>query len=146
MKKKILLVLLGMFTLVACKKMQVSYPVSTNYGENIFLLPSGIPENPTKVDKGESYNLKANLTKKASLRVVFTNISASETPKDRWLFNNKVGWYADNFVNGIQEFSSTTIGDNSLNMVFQGDSGTVRIDVYENGSAVPADVKYLYWE
>lgn len=147
MKKSLIYITLGIFGLFSCeKKMQITYPVSTNFGENIFLLPSGSPESPTKVDRGESYSLEADLTRKSSLRAVFTNTSANDTPKDRWLFNNKTGWHADNFVSGVQEFTTQTIGKSDLNMVFQGDSGAVRIDVYENGSAAPADVKYLYWE
>ena len=148
MKKSLLYIILGMFGLLSCeKKMQITYPVSTNFGENIFLLPDGIPDVPTKIFSGESYSLEADLTRKSSLRVVFTNTSKDDAPTTyRWLFNNKIGWYADNFVSGVQEFTTQNIGKSDLNMVFQGDSGAVRIDVYENGAAEPINVKYLYWE
>lgn len=147
MKKSLLYIILGMFGLLSCeKKMQITYPESTNFGDNIFLLPSGIPEAPTRVLSGESYSLEANLTRKSSIRAVFTNTTLNDSPTAyRWLFNNKTGWYADNFLNGKQEFSTAVVGNNDLNMVFQGDSGSVRIDIYHNGEADPIDIKYLHW-
>lgn len=145
--KHISLLTLLIVSLISCaEKLQVSYPDSTNYGENLFNLPSGIELNPTQLLKGESYSLEANLTKKANLRVVLTNTSEGDaTTITRWLFTYKKGWYADNYVNKKQEFSTNTIGNNDLKIVFQGDSGACRLDVFKNGEATPSDVKFFVW-
>jgi hypothetical protein len=128
-------------------KLQVSFPKEVNnYGENLFNLPSGIELNPTQLLKGESYSLEANLSKKATLRAVFTNTSEGDVNTiTRWLFTYKKGWYADNYVNKKQEFTTSTIGNNDLKIVFQGDSGSCRLDVYKNGEATPSDVKFFAW-
>lgn len=146
--KSFLIISTFLMTLVSCvEKEQITYPdIANNYGENIFALPSGIEGTPTKLLKGESYSLEANLTKKASLRAVFTNT----TPDDdatyyRWKFTYADGWYADNYVGKKQEFTTNKVGNNDLKIVFQGDSGTCRLDVYENGSAEPAIVKFFSW-
>lgn len=145
--KHFILLTVLIVSFVSCtEKMQVSYPDSTNYGENLFNLPSGIELNPTQLIKGESYSLEANLTKKANLRAVFTNTSEGDASTvTRWLFTYKTGWYADNYVNKKQEFSTNTVGNNDLKIVFQGDSGSCRLDVYKNGEADPSDVKFFAW-
>ena len=135
-------------TLASCKKRgEITYPeIANNYGENIFVLPSGLEGTPTKILKGESYSLEANLSKKSSLRVVFTNTTPDDpVTRNRWLFTYQKGWYADNYVNKKQEFTTNTVGNNDLKIVFQGDSGQCRVDVYDNGGADPIDVKSFAW-
>lgn len=146
--KSLLIVSTLIITLTSCEKsQQVTFPeTANNYGENIFVLPSGSELNPTELIKGESYSLEANLTKKASLRAVFTNTTPDdEATYYRWKFTYVEGWYADNFVDKKQEFTTNTVGYNDLKIVFQGDSGRCRLDVYENGGADPIDVKYFAW-
>jgi hypothetical protein len=145
--KNFSLLTLLIVSLISCiGKLQVSYPDSTNYGENLFNLPSGFELNPTQLIKGESYSLEAYLTKKANLRAVFTNtLEGDPSTYTRWLFTYKTGWYADNYVNKKQEFSTNTSGNNDLKIVFQGDSGSCRLDVYKNGEADPSDVKFFAW-
>jgi hypothetical protein len=137
-----------LITLPSCEKRGgITYPeIANNYGENIFVLPSGLEGTPTKLLKGESYSLEANLSKKSFLRVVFTNTTPEDpTTYYRWLFTYQKGWYADNFVNKKQEFTTNTVGNNDLKIVFQGDSGQCRVDVYDNGGEDPIDVKFFAW-
>lgn len=146
--KSFLIISTFILTLTSCEKRgQITYPdVANNYGENIFALPSGIDGTPTQLLKGESYSLEANLSKKSSLRAVFTNTTPEdEATTTRWKFTYVVGWYADNYVGKKQEFTTNTVGNNDLKIVFQGDSGQCRLDVYENGEADPIDVKFFTW-
>ena len=126
------------------KKGQISYPKSTNYGENIFNLASG------ELISTESYSLEANLTKKSTLTVVLTNLS--ETPKDpfvqkpRWVYAYVKGWRPDNVINDSQEFTTLQVGNNDMKLVFVGVNGSCKMDVFENGSAAPIMTKYFTWK
>jgi len=151
MNNKFKIIFLGLTLLIGAyscgKKSQVVYPDSTDFGENILSLPSGIETLPTKVIAGESYSLEADLTKKANLRVVLTNTTTNDpSTYYRWLFTYVKGWYPDNFVSKKQEFSTSKVGNNDLKIVFQGDSGKVRLDIYKNGEANPSEVKFFYWD
>ena len=146
--KSFLIISTFLITFVSCvKREQITYPdIPNNYGENILSLPSGLEGTPVELEKGESYSLEADLTKKASLRVVFTNTTpGDEATVYRWKFTYVDGWYADNYVNKKQEFTTNKVGKNDLKIVFQGDSGACRLDIYENGSADPANVKFFSW-
>lgn len=141
----ILLVLLVFVTFSSCnkKKGQVTYPVSTNYGENIFNLPSGTVLTPL-----ESYSLEAELTKNSTLVVRLTNLSVMPTgiydTKPRWAYDYVKGWYADNVINGVQEFKTQKIGNNDLKLVFIG-TGSCNMEVFLNGGLEPSFTKMFTW-
>ncbi len=136
----LLAIVLGTFS--SCKKKgEVTYPVSTNYGENIFNLTSG-----TALTPGESYSFEANLTKNSTLIVKLTNLS--ELPveqKPRWNFDFVKGWRADNLINGNQEFKTQTIGNNDMRIVFTGTNGKCKLEAFLNGGVDPSFTKFFTW-
>jgi hypothetical protein len=135
-----LVLMLGTF--LSCKKKgEVNYPVSTNYGENLFNLPTG-----TVLTPGESYSFEANLTKNATLLVKLTNLTdLPVNQKPRWNIDYVKGWYPDNLINGNQEFKTQTIGNNDLKMVFTGTKGSVKLEAFLNGGVEPSFTKFFTW-
>jgi hypothetical protein len=129
--------ILLIFTIVlSCKKKgEISYPTSTNYGENIFNIPDG------KLISGESYSFEADLTKNSTLTVEVTNLSEKTT----WLFDFVKGWKAGNYVNNTQIFETVQVGKNDFKIVFVGTNGSCRMKVFENGSLDPAIIKNFTW-
>ena len=123
------------------KKGVVSYPVSTNYGENLLSM-SG------QIVKGESYSIEANLSRKTNMKIVIVNTSVQDAnlaiPLPTWAFTYVTGWVAGNYENGQQTFESSTPGNNDMKMVFQGSPGSCRIDFYENSSAL-TNTKVYNW-
>jgi len=146
---KIIVVGFFLISIVSCKKVGgATYPVSKNYGENLFNVPDG------KLITGESYSFEADLTKNASLTVDMLNTSAAVTDiytqKPVWKFDQDaviVGtyWQPGNYVNGAQRFSTKTVGNNDFKMVFLGTNGSCVIKVYLNGGAAPVLVKNFTW-
>ncbi len=142
----ILLVLVVMVTFSSCnkKKGQVTYPVSTNYGENLFNLTTG-----TVLIPGESYSFEADLTKNSTLLVRMTNLSVMPTDptiqKPRWVYDYVKGWYPDNVINGVQEFKTQTIGNNDIKMVFLGTNGSCKMEVFLNCGTEPSFTKMFTW-
>ena len=129
--------ILLIFTIIlSCKKKgEISYPTSTNYGENIFNIPDG------KLISGESYSFEADLTKNSTLTVEVTNLSENTT----WLFDFVKGWKAGNYVNNTQIFETVQVGKNDFKIVFVGTNGACKIKVFENGSLDPAIIKNFTW-
>ena len=129
--------ILLIFTIIlSCKKKgEISYPTSTNYGENIFNIPDG------KLISGESYSFEADLTKNSTLTVEITNLSEKTT----WLFDFVKGWKAGNYVNNTQIFETVQVGKNDFKIVFVGTNGACKIKVFENGSLDPAIIKNFTW-
>jgi hypothetical protein len=141
---KISLIGLLLISVFSCKKPGiVSYPTSTNYGENIFNMSDG------KLTYGESYSMEANLAKNSSLEVVITNLSEKPdsiyTQEARWAYDFIKGWKPDNYVNKIQKFTSYQVGNNDMKLVFVGTNGICKIQVYENGGAEPKFTKNFTW-
>ncbi len=141
----IVLLILIVGTFSSCKKKgSVTYPVSTNYGENIFNLPTG-----TVLIPGESYSFEANLTKNTTLVVRMTNLSIIPTDptiqKPRWVYDYVKGWYPDNVINNVQEFKTQTIGNNDFKMVFIGTNGSCKMEVFLNGGVDPSFTKFFTW-
>ena len=136
----LLLIVLGTFS--ACKKKgEVTYPVSTNYGENIFNLTSG-----TELIPGESYSFEANLTKNSTLLVKLTNLSDLPVEqKPRWNYDYVKGWYPDNLKDGNQEFKTQTIGNNDMRIVFTGTNGKCKLEAFLNGGVDPSFTKFFTW-
>ena len=137
-----LLLLLVVGTFSSCKKKgEVTYPVSTNYGENIFNLPTG-----TVLIPGESYSLEANLTKNTTLLVKLTNLTDLPVEqKPRWNYDYVKGWYPDNLKEGNQEFKTQTIGNNDLKIVFTGTNGSCKLEAFLNGEVDPSFTKFFTW-
>ncbi len=137
--------ILLIFTIIlSCKKKgEISYPTSTNYGENIFNIPDG------KLISGESYSFEADLTKNAALSVEITNLSEKVTDpfkqKPTWGFDFVKGWKPDNYVNESQKFETLQVGKNDFKIVFVGTNGACKIKVFENGSIDPAIIKNFTW-
>jgi hypothetical protein len=133
---------LSIFSIVfSCKKKgEITYPNSTNYGENIFNLPDG------KLIPGESYSFEANLEKNSTLTVEMTNLSEKTVnPKPIWAFDFVKGWKAGNYVNETQIFETVKVGNNDFKIVFSGTNGNCRLRVFENGSLDPAIIKNFTW-
>ena len=137
-----LLLLLVVGTFSSCKKKgEVTYPVSTNYGENIFNLPTG-----TVLIPGESYSLEANLTKNTTLLVKLTNLTDLPVEqKPRWNYDYVKGWYPDNLKEGNQEFKTQTIGNNDLKIVFTDTNGSCKLEAFLNGEVDPSFTKFFTW-
>ena len=140
-----LLTVLVFGTFFGCKKKgEVTYPTSTNYGENIFNLPSGSVLTPE-----ESYSFEADLTKNSTLVVRLTNLSLAPTDiytqKPRWAYDYLKGWSAGNNINGVQEFKTQTIGNNDFKLVFIGTKGSCKLEVFLNGGVEPSFVKLFTW-
>jgi hypothetical protein len=141
----ILLLILVIGTFSSCKKKgSVTYPKSTNYGENIFNLTTGAVLIP-----GESYSFEANLTKNTTIVVRMTNSSIMPTDptiqKPRWVYDFVKGWYPDNVINDAQEFKTQTIGNNDFKMVFIGTNGSCKMEVFLNGGLEPSFTKFFTW-
>ena len=135
----IVAILLTLNIVLSCKKKgEISYPTSTNYGENIFTIPDG------KLISGESYSFEADLTKNAALSVEITNLS-EKAPQANWAFDFVKGWKPDNYVNNIQKFETLQVGKNDFKIVFSGTNGACKIKVFENGSLDPAIIKNFTW-
>jgi hypothetical protein len=138
-------VIFSLFSIViSCKKKgEITYPTSTNYGENIFNIPDG------KLISGESYSFEANLTKNANLTVEITNLSEKVTDplkqKPTWLFDFVKGWKPDNYVNETQKFETLQVGNNDFKIVFVGTNGSCKIKVFENASIEPLIIKNFTW-
>jgi hypothetical protein len=127
----------------SCNKVgAITYPVSTNYGENL------LSRSQNYVTKGESYSLEANLEKKCDLRIVITNTSTiSSDPAAKpavWAYNYNKGWTIGNYESKSQTFSTSNIGNNDLNFVFSGENGSCRVDYYENKSTI-TQTKIFNW-
>jgi hypothetical protein len=127
----------------SCNKVgSITYPQSTNYGENL------LARTENYVEKGESYSLEADLTKRCDLKIVITNTSEINTNPDanppKWAFNNNKGWTIGNYESKSQTFTTTVIGKNDLNIVFSGEEGSCRIDYYENTSTITR-TKTISW-
>ena len=137
--------ILLLFTIVlSCKKKgEITYPTSTNYGENIFTIPDG------KLISWESYSFEADLTKNSTLTVEVTNLSEKSTDpskqKPTWAFDFVKGWKAGNYVNETQIFETVQVGKNDFKIVFVGTNGACRMKVFENGSLDPAIIKNFTW-
>jgi hypothetical protein len=128
---------------ISCNKVgSITYPKSTNYGENL------LARTENYVEKGESYSLEADLTKKCDLKIVITNTSEINTDPEadppKWAFNNNKGWTIGNYESKAQIFTTTVIGKNDLNIVFSGEEGSCRIDYYENTSSITR-TKTISW-
>ncbi len=135
----IVAILLIFNIVLSCKKKgEISYPTSTNYGENIFTIPDG------KLISGESYSFEADLTKNAALSVEITNLS-EKAPQANWAFDYVKGWKPGNYVNNIQKFETLQVGKNDFKIVFAGTNGACKIKVFENGSIDPAIIKNFTW-
>ncbi len=144
--KKIILKTLSVLSILliigSCtKKGIVSYPVSTNYGENLLSMSGDLV-------KGESYSVEANLSKKTTMKIVIVNTSNQNPdltiPIPRWAFTYEKGWKAGNYENGQQTFETATPGNNDMKIVFQGTPGSCRIDFYENSSII-TNTKLYNW-
>ena len=140
-----LLAILSVFTiLLSCKKEgSITYPTSTNYGDNIFTILDG------KLISEESYSFEANLTKNATLTVEITNLSEKVTDpfkqKPTWGFDFVKGWKAGNYINETQIFETLQVGKNDFKIVFVGTNGSCRMKVFENGSLDPSIIKNFTW-
>lgn len=137
------LMLLILETSYSCKKTgSVTYPKSTNYGENIFNLPDG------ELEAYESYSFEANLEKNTTLTVKVTNLSADVenptiTQQPRWVYDYFKGWKPGNYENKVQVFETNQIGNNDFKIVFVGENGSCKMEVLKNSK--PSFIKYFTW-
>ena len=142
--KYIVNILVVLFILSSCKKKgEITYPTSTNYGDNIFNLPDG------KLIPLESYSMEANLGKNSTLTVKITNLSIMPTDiyvqKPRWAYDFVKGWKPDNVIDNVQNFTTQTIGNNDLKLVFIGTNGKCLIQTFINGGVEPSITKTFTW-
>jgi hypothetical protein len=139
--KKILLIALTLVVLFSCKKRkEINYPTSMTYGDNLLAI--------NNVSENKDYSFGAKLGKKASLKVVLSNLSVqtnTNQPKPVWFFSSSQGWTVSNYApDDTQTFTSNKDGDVILDIVFSGSPGSCKIDYYENSSSV-TKTKTLNW-
>ncbi|MBK6523152.1 MAG: hypothetical protein IPG08_12945 [Sphingobacteriaceae bacterium] len=85
--KKILLIALTFIVLISCeKRKEITYPTSMTYGDNILAMDN--------ITQGKDYSFGAKLGKKASLKIVMSNLSVQTNtnfPKPVWFYSNQQG-------------------------------------------------------
>ena len=140
----VLLLLLGIISLYSCNKEEkliITYPNTCSNGENILAM-----NNYDTLSTLSDYSLCADLGKKATLKVIVTNLSteAPGTPEPVWFYTNENGWSVSEYVNKQQTFMSTSTGTIDLLMQFGG-VGKCKIEIFENDSLVPK-IKTLFWQ
>ena len=139
--KKILLITLTLIVLISCKKRkEITYPSSMTYGDNVLAIDN--------VSEGLVYSFGAKLGKKATLKVVITNLSVqtnTNQSKPEWLYSSSQGWIVSNYgSDDIQTFTANKDGDVILYFTFSGSPGSCKVDYYENSSSV-TKTKILNW-
>lgn len=138
------LLILSIISLYSCNKEEkliITYPNACSNGENILTKNT----NDT-VSNQSDYSLCADLGKKATLKVIITNLSTVVlgTPEPVWFFTNENGWTVSEYVNKQQTFTSTSSGTIDLLMQFGG-VGKCKIEIFENDTLVPK-IKTLFWQ
>jgi hypothetical protein len=139
--KTIAVILFSFAILISCKKRkEIIYPQSMTYGENILAIDN--------VTKGLDYSLGAKLGKKAKLKVVLTNLSVqtnTNQPKPTWFFSSAQGWTISDYgSDDKQTFTSNKDGDIVLDILFDGNSGSCKVEYYENSNSV-TKTKTINW-
>lgn len=130
--------------LFSCKKTkEITYPTTMEYGDNVLAIETDTISNLV------NYSFGAELGKKASLKVVLTNLSIQTNPslsKPVWFYSNEQGWVVSDYSsNDTQTFTSNKDGKIILDMSFSDTLGTFKIDYYENSESV-TKTKYLSWQ
>ncbi|MBK7309460.1 MAG: hypothetical protein IPI93_01385 [Sphingobacteriaceae bacterium] len=122
------------------KRKEITYPTSMTYGDNILAMDN--------ITQGKDYSFGAKLGKKASLKIVMSNLSVQTNtnfPKPVWFYSNQQGWTVSNYgSDDTQTFTSNKAGDVILDISFNGSPGSCKIDYYENSSSV-TKTKTLNW-
>lgn len=140
----VLFLLVSIMSLYSCNKEEkliIQYPNTCSNGENILAMNT-LDTLSTQSD----YSLCADLGKKASLKVIITNLSTElpGTPEPVWFFTNENGWTVSEYVNKQQTFTSTSSEEIDLLMQFGG-VGKCKIEIFENDTLVPK-IKTLFWQ
>lgn len=122
----------------------ITYPDSVLYGVNI--LSSAIPAT---LVNGKNYGLGAELETDASLKIVFTNLSATDTLSGHtpvWFYSDATGWVVSDYSSGSQTFTASQTGKIDVEMSFEnyGISGSCRVDYCENSNSVTRS-KTIVW-
>ncbi|MEN9988584.1 MAG: hypothetical protein RLZZ585_1623 [Bacteroidota bacterium] len=135
----LLLLVFSNFSCNKDKKLEITYPVSGTYGTNLLAFTGdSVLTSPV------TYSFHADLGTKATLKVVVTKIETpGTTPNAVWFFDSEDGWNIGEFNGTSQQFEATKTGAIDLNMVFM-NTGTCRIDFYENSSSVTKS-KVISW-
>jgi hypothetical protein len=123
------------------EKISITYPESGVYGENLLSIADSSTLNSIN-----GYSLAAELGKKAELKIVITNLSASGTsgPGAVWFYAEGVGWLVSDYTNSSQQFESTKDGKLDLDLTFINGPGSCRVDFYENSSSI-TNTKSFTW-
>ena len=120
-------------------KLEITYPTSGSYGTNLLAFTGD-----SVLTSPNTYSFQADLGTKATLKVVVTKIATpGTTPNAVWFFDSEDGWNVGEFNGTSQQFEATKTGTIDLNMVFM-NTGTCRIDFYENSSSV-TNSKLISW-
>jgi hypothetical protein len=146
--------MLASITLIAsCKKKSeddpaigITYPGTLNTGDNILAFPDS-----SMLTDGSDYEIGAQLEADATLKVILTNFPQTDTTTGHstiWFYDSEQGWHVGDYNDAAntQEFQSTTAGKISADIQFfaYGQTGTCRIDFYENGSTLTKS-KVIMW-
>jgi hypothetical protein len=155
MKTFVTILFLSMLAVISCKKDSttaalskgITYPDSVYYGKNILYFPDS-----TVLLDGQTYGLGASLQQDATLSLIFTNLSGTDSITGHqpvWFYGNNTGWIANtyNTSNNTQKFTSAQKGKIDLQISFQsfGIHGRCKIDFYENSTGI-THTKYLRWQ
>lgn len=139
--KKILLILITLTIFVSCKKRkEIIYPITMTHGDNVLAIDN--------ISMNNDYSFGAKLGKKATLKIVITNLSVQPSlsqPKPSWFYSSSNGWTVSSYgLDDTQTFTSNADGEIILKINFSGSPGSCKIDYYENSSSV-SKTKNLNW-
>jgi hypothetical protein len=123
------------------EELQIVYPASGDYGENILSA-----ENTSIVSSGawtpHSYSMRAELPEETSLTVIINLTSnAGNWSSDE---ASRAGWEISTLSPRKQQFLATAAQNCDLDIRFY-DHGAANIEFYENGSTDTTGVKSISW-
>jgi hypothetical protein len=141
-----------LFSLVNCSKEQITYPNTGNYGINLLnedsteFVSSGYLESwGPNFDREIYYSLNSELPEGTSLVITISRT----TDYGLWYYQNGSGLNLIvqdyDFSSNTQNFSAYGQSVTDLKMVFV-DSGSAKIEIFENGATEATHVKNISWK
>jgi hypothetical protein len=126
--------------LISCEKNdEIYYPPTGSHGPNLL-----VKSATSSVTAGETFSVRADLSKQSKLKLVLTDISNYTGPSanaPKWLISGENNWTVSSFDSYVQEIEATKrVTKADLAIQFLNSPGSVRIEFYENSTQITKSI------